>query len=79
MILIQKVGNLRLISGKNLFFFKDHYDFGVKSEVFCLFGPPMGQNGPRLKKVGHPCTSQPLLELDPSVCACAPLFESLRA
>ena len=105
MILVQKVGNLRLNSGENLFFrdycdfgtksgksetkfrrepffrdhydfgtksgksetefrresffFKDHYDFGTKTGVFCLFGPPifsMSQNGPRLKKVGHPCS-----------------------
>ena len=56
MILRQKVANLKLISGEDLFF-GDHYDFGAKSGVFCLFGPPifsMGQNGPRLKKVGHP-------------------------
>ena len=43
-----------------LFFFssfRDHYDFGAKSGVFCLLGPPIflkSQNGPRLKKVGHP-------------------------
>ena len=56
MILGQKVGNLRPIQART-FFFKDHYDFGAESRVFCLFGPPifsMGQNGPRLKKVGHP-------------------------
>ena len=56
MISGQKMGNLRLISGENLFFFRDHYDFGEKSGMFCLFGPPifsMGQNVPRLKKVGH--------------------------
>ena len=44
MILGQKSGKyLRLISGEDvffLFFFGDHYDFGAKSGVFCLFGPP---------------------------------------
>ena len=40
------------------FFFRDHYDFGTKIEVFYLFGPPvflMSENGPRLKKVQRPC------------------------
>ena len=64
MISGQKVGNLRVISGEEDFFhfiflfFRDHYDFGAKSGVFCLFGPPIfsiNQNGPRLKKVKHPC------------------------
>ena len=58
MVLLKKVGNLRPISGKvRTFFFRDHYDFGAKSGVFCLFGPlifSISQNGPRLKKVGHP-------------------------
>ena len=34
-----------------------HYDFEAKSVVVSLFGPPtflISQNGPRLKKVGHP-------------------------
>ena len=56
MISGEKVGNLKLISGEDFFFFGDHYDFGAKSGVFCLFGPPIfsiSQSGPRLKKVGH--------------------------
>ena len=31
MISGQKVGNLRLISGEDRFFFRDHYDFGTKA------------------------------------------------
>ena len=57
MILRQKMGNLRLISGKEFFFLRYHYDFKAKSVVVSLFGPPtflISQNGPRLKKVGHP-------------------------
>ena len=53
------MGNLRLISGEDLFF-RDHYDFGAKS------GPPIfsiSQNGPRLKKVGHPWLSDSRLFL----------------
>ena len=60
MILVQKVQNLRLISGEDLFF-RDHYNFGAKNGMFRLFGPPifsMSQNGPRLKKVGHPCLKE---------------------
>ena len=52
MISGQKVGNLRLISGEDLFFFRDHYDFGAKSGIFCLFVSPifsMSQNGPWFK------------------------------
>ena len=31
LILVQKVKNRRLISGEDLFFFRDHYNFGAKS------------------------------------------------
>ena len=44
MIFRQKVGNLRLILGQDLFFFRDQCDF-FRDEI---------QNGPRLKNVGHP-------------------------
>ena len=31
LVLVQKVANQRLISGEDLFFFRDHYNFGAKS------------------------------------------------
>ena len=31
MILERKLGNRRLILSEDLFFFKDHYDFGTKT------------------------------------------------
>ena len=43
--------------GPFFFFLRYHYDFEAKSVVVSLFGPPtflISQNGPRLKKVGHP-------------------------
>ena len=58
LVLVQKVANQRLISGEDFFFFRDHYNFGAKSGVFSLYGPPISfvcKNGPKLKKVGYLC------------------------
>ena len=62
MIFRQKVGNLRLILGEDLFsFLRDHYDFSTKSRKSetnfrrrPFFFGDQSQNGPGLKNVGQP-------------------------
>ena len=69
MIFRQKVGNLRLILGKDLFFFLEiTMIFSTKSrksetnfrrrpfflEINVIFFGDQSQNGPGLKNVGHP-------------------------
>ena len=62
LILVQKVANRRLISGEDLFIFFMEIIIILMQKVGCFLYTArqiffVRQNGPRFKKVGHPCTS----------------------